>query len=979
MNARKLRLILINILTSTILFSNVPGKITGRVIDFGNGETLMGANVILEGLGAGAATDLDGSYFINNVPPGSHTIIVSYIGYNMYRINNVKINSGELLRFDISLKKQNLQMSSVIVEAQAIRTGDAYLLSKQKNSINIQDGVSAAQISRSGDSNAAEAAKRICGITIMDDKYVYVRGLGDRYTTTEMNGVPIPSPDPEKKTVPLNLFPSALLESVTAYKTYTPDMPGAFAGGNVNIKTKAYPDNKIYKMSFSLGHKSYPKRGQTYYSLKGGSLDFFGYDDGTRRLPTIIPDTLKLDEWNSRLDTDTKIRKKLLGDVGRAFNTDFALNTGKTLPPISAGITYGNRFNPTSNFEWGFFTNTTFSNDYTFKESDVYEYSLLKDVGLDPGLSIENEKSEYNTNLASTFSAGMKLYNKHKINLHYIYTHRSQSYVNKGRGYAFQFDDGIFVKQYYVEKAISNLTLSGTHQFKFLTDHKLEWSFSNGRSKLDQPDFRGYNYRVKTQDVNGNPNVYYQMDTYSWSSGTRDFTKGYDRNRNFDINYATSINDRFDELYKLKIGTRFQKKSRDFYRRAFYHKYATEWGGGAIPPDITVVYDENLLGATLVDSNYFDIGENGDVIPGLILVESTQPSDGYESSEKMVAEYLMIDIPLGFGLYRPLNIVRFIGGLRREKYNISLYPYSPINHDPFVSVITGDTVKANLHKIDFLPSYNIFIQLPNNFNIRLSHSRTVAKAEFREIAPFEFQAFYGDDIVVGYPWLKTTNIFNYDIRFEWYRAAGEVLALSLFRKNFKNPIESALIEASGKVYRTYQNADNARSWGVEVDSKTHLGFIPARHGRAFLLFNFTWTQSEVEIDSLVTIFTGYSIKNDATSRKRPLQGQSDFILNFGIYYNNLKGFYTSLSYNVFSKRLISLGVASIPDEYELPFHSLNLTASKSFKKAKVSAKIKNILNSKMVIGQKDPFTGDFKSTLSYKPKMSFSIGVSYDL
>ena len=972
-----LKLIFFKLLLVGLLMAQT-GKITGRIIDKQNGEALLGANVIIEGTGIGAATDLDGYYTIYDVPVGTYDLMISYIGYESQRITNVAVIENEMIRMDFALSVRSLEMGSVVVEVDAARSSDSYLLTEQKKSVNMQDAVGAAQMSRAGDSNAAEAAKRISGVTVLDGKYVYVRGLGDRYTNTEMNGAPVPSPEPEKRTVPLNLFPTALLESVTALKTYTPDMPGAFGGGNVNIRTKSYPDKMILKASIAATEKSYPKKNHTYLRGSGGSTDFWGFDDGSRDLPSLIPADQKLSEWNAELATGAAERKKLLGDIGREFGTDFITESGKAGQPISLGLSFGNRFAPGKNLEWGFFANSTFSNDYDYTETALNEYSIIE-AGLDTTINMDSKKSGYSTNLGATFSAGVKLFNRHKLNAYYVYTHTSEQSVNQARGYAFQFDDGLFLKEYYVEKSIRNLTLSGTHQFDFLIDHRFDWNLVQGESNLSQPDFKGLNYRVKQTEVDGQPVEYYQMDTYSWSAGTRDFTRGFDTNQNFDLNYNASTKDRFGDIYKLKIGYRNQEKTREFSRRAFYHKYGTKWGGGAIPSDISVVYDIDDMGTTLVDTNYFDLDTAGTAIPGLMVVEGTQPSDAYESAENMEAAYAMIDVPLSFGGLLPwLRNIRFIGGVRQEDYRLELNPYHPLTGEPFVSNITGDTVFANINEVDYLPSYNLLEQLPRDVNIRLSHSRTVARAEFREIAPFEFQAFYGDEIVVGFPWLKTTDIHNYDFRVEWYRSAGELLAFSLFKKDFDNPIEAALIEASGKIYKTYQNAKHADSWGLELDSRTQLDFIPTKWGLTTLLLNGTWTQSEVAVDSMITIFTGYAVENEATSSRRPLQGQSDFIINVALDYNNLKGFNATLSYNTFSKRLISLGVARIPDEYEQPFHSLNLTASQRWNNFKISAKIKNILNSQVTLGHKDPVTKEFKTTKVYKPGLSFSLGAAYD-
>ncbi|MBN2601511.1 MAG: hypothetical protein JXR87_05930, partial [Candidatus Marinimicrobia bacterium] len=779
--------------------------------------------------------------------------------------------------------------------------------------------------------------------------------------------------------VPLNLFPSSILESVTAYKTYTPDLPGAFAGGNVNIKTKAYPDNRVFTISTSASEKTYPIHDQAYMMpSRNSGTRFWGFDQGFRAMPSSIPDGAVLNVYNIPSCNSHLERAELLGKIGQDFNTDYTSERGQASKPISFGISAGNQFKPLKNFEWGYFGNTSFSNDYSYiiKEDILYGSD---NTGLFRDIDVTNRKSTYSTNTAATFSTGMKLFNSQKMSLHYIYTHNSENYVNIGRGMADQFDAGVFYKEFYAERSIRNITLSGNHQFNFLVKNKIDWSYNKGRSILYQPDFKGNNYRVKNLVIDGDTVEYYQMDTYGWSAGTRDYTQGYDNNENIDLNYLLSFKDRFDSEYKLKIGSRFQNKNRDFTRRAFYNKYAYQWFAGEIPSDLTVYYDIDELGSALVDSNYFSVNEDGSVNPGLIMAESTQPNDGYRASEHLDAGYVMIEIPLGFGLFGPLNHVRFIGGARREDYNLKLTPYSPANGEKYYSNILGDTIDVTYQKVDYLPSYNLFVQMPGNFNIRVSHSRTVARAEFRELAPFEFQALYGGEIIVGYPWLKTTDIYNYDLRAEWFYSAGEMLAVSLFKKDFINPIERAMFDLSDKRYRTYQNTHRAESWGIEFDSRTDLNFIPTNIGKSTFLLNFTWTQSEVTPGDSITIFTGQSIINQGNLSKRPLQGQSDFIVNASIAFMDMKGFNAALSYNTFSKRLVSLGISPLPDEYELPFHSLNFTASKKIDRMKLSLKLKNILDSNIVYAQEDPSTNKYLKTTEFKPGRSISLGLSYDI
>ncbi len=970
---KTLKLLTIILLIATTILASQNSKITGRVIDGKTGDALMGANVILEGIGLGGATDMDGTFRIYKISPGEYNLKASYIGYQTKKVLNISVTAGKTTNLDIVLDPVSLEMSTVVVEVEAKKTGSTYLLAKQKNSVNVQDGISSDQISKNGDSDAADAAKRIVGLSITDDNSIVIRGLSGRYTQTEVNSVPMPSPNADKSDIPLNLFPSTLLESITVKKTYTPDMPGTFAGGNINIKIKAYPDFRVFKTSFSLNQKSNIIQNNKFLTM-GSNNNFLGFDN-IRQMPDIIPHDIKLSEWNSELGTDPIKRKVFLGNVGKAFNTSFTPDQKTTTQPFSAGVSLGNRYELSKNFEWGFFINSTFSNGYSYKVEEYNKYSVTN-AGFEQRIGFYNERSSYNTNLASTISTGIKLYNNHKISLHYIYTHNSEEKFQIGRGFADQFDNGIFLKSFYAEKQINNITFHGDHNFENFLNSKIEWSYTRGNSRLYQPDERGINLRRK--DSNNNDS-YLQMDIYSWSAGTRKYTNGHDNNKNFDFKYSIYVKDQFGDKYKINIGTRIQSKDRAFSSRNFYHKYASEWSSTAIPSSITVFDNENTIGSTFVDSNYFSMDQNGNVNPGLIMVEDTKGSDAYEAFENINAGYFMIDMPLSFGLFEKIRNIHLITGVRKENYKLQLNPFDPVTKDKFVSNITGDTLSSKINESKYLPSINLIGKFKNNFNIRASYSKTVTRAEFREIAPLEYQAFYGGDVLVGYPELKTTDIYNYDLRFEWYRKADEILAINFFKKDFDNPIEVSLIETSGKIYKTYQNAKSADNRGIEFDSRFGLDFIPTTLGKLVGSFNFSWIQTKVSVSDSISMFTGIVVENEATSKNRALQGQSNAVINAGLYFNNLKGLNASLSYNFFSKRIATLGVGGLPDEYEFPYHSLNITGSQKWNNLKFSMKIKNLLDSKMKFGIENKENNEIKYTRIFSPGLSFSFGVTYDL
>lgn len=952
-------------LTAFLYGAEKTAKITGCVIDQKTGEPLIGANVIVKGTSFGAATDLDGNYYISGMPGGVYHLLVTYVGYETSEIQNVSAVPNGLNRVNIALLSTVVNLNEVVVETKVKTDGDAFILAERQRSDKIQDGISAEQMSRSGDGNAADAVRRITGVSVQDGKYVSVRGLSDRYVSTAMNGVPLPSPEPEKKSVPLDLFTSGILESITAYKTYTPDLPGVFAGGAVNIRTKAYPDSRIFNAKFGLSGKT-SLLNADYMTGTRSRTDYFGFDDGSRAIPDAIPADNMLSEWSPLPGYSFSEWKAQLGHYGQSFGTDFTIQSARIGQPLSLGLNYGNRYIVSNNFEYGFYTNLNFSNGYAYKE-EIYRRYAVSDMDILSRTDISNRTSGYTTNLSLSGSTGFKLKNKHRVKLYGLYTHNSESSLTFGRGRTPNLDEnGIYIKEYFVEKSILNGTMTGDHVFSDIMNSRLEWALNAGISLLSEPDIKSHNYKyIASGD-------YYEIARSSAKAGQRYFTDGYDRNANADIHYKTSVHDKFNELYTLKIGGRLQYKDRNFSKRNFYHEYSD----GAWPADLIRV-EKDQFGAVFRDSNFVSYPDES----GLILLESTDMAsrNAYWANEFIAAAYMMADVPLGFTRWNFLNRFRFVGGFRYEYYGLDLIPYNPVTGMQYSSPLIGDgllPVEANINEHEIFPSLNLQYQIAASMKLRLSYSKTVARAEFREIAPFEFQQFYGGSAVVGYPFLKTTDIYNYDIRYEWFHGAGELLAIGVFFKNFINPIEISQIETADESYLTYQNAVNANTQGVEIDFRNDLGLIDPAKGRLMAIFNTTLSLSEVHADNMITLFNGVRIQNNSTTLKRPLQGQSGIMANATLSYTNIKGWNAALAYNTFSKRLSALGSGSIPNEYELPFHSLNLTLSKKVRNIQFSVKAGNLLNSQIRFGIFDA-ENNFYATRAYRPGIDYSASIQY--
>ncbi|MBW6457698.1 MAG: carboxypeptidase-like regulatory domain-containing protein [FCB group bacterium] len=941
------------------------GRISGRVVDRKTGEPLIGANVIVKGSAHGSASDLDGYYFISGLPLGSCQLVVRYMGYETAEIEDIVIRGNNIEHVNIMLTPAVMRLNEVLVEGSANVNSDLYVLLEQKKSNKIQDGISSEQMSRSGDGNAADAAKRITGLSVQEGKYISIRGLNDRYVSTEMNGAPVPSPEPEKKSVPLDLFTTGILESIVAYKTFTPDLPGNFGAGTVNIKTKAYPDVRVIHVKFGLAGKSALYHAN-FINTSRGTLDYFGFDDGSRSIPDMIPRDRILTEWATPPGYSYSQWKEQLGEYGRSFRTDYCFQPISPGQAISLSANYGNRYRTNSGMEYGFYSNVNFSNSYGYREEQYRRYAVSQS-GMIVNTDINNQKSTYNTNLSVSGSTGLKWNERHKFKLYGLYTHNSESSLTFGNGRTQNIDDnGIYIREYFVEKSILNGTATGEHAFDDKLNSRLEWALNGGISSLNEPDVKSHNYRYITSGS------HYEIERSSAKAGQRAFTWGNDRNVNTDINYRTSVHDKWRDIYVFKAGGRFQYKNRDFSKRIFYHEHS----GGPWPLELVRVQD-NAFGSVFNTANFLQEGNDA----GLIILEAADMAarNAYRADEWILAAYAMMDVPLGFGQIDYLNKIRFVGGLRYEYYDLNLIPYNPVTRTRYSSPLINNgltPVEANIKEHELLPGLNFQYDINSLMKLRLSYSKTVARPEFREIAPFEFQQFYGGSAIVGYPFLETTDIYNYDLRYEWYYGPGEMFALSVFHKNLINPIEISQIETADESYLTYQNALYARIQGLEFDFRNRLPFFNAESGNLMLMFNCMLSLSEVETNEMITLFNGVRIRNNSTTLKRPLQGQSNLSTNVTLAYNDHGGWSGALTYHVFSKRLYALGSGSVPNTYEMPFHSLNMTLSKKFKNFKIDLKADNILNAKVRFGIFDHH-GLFYPSNEYKPGIGYSINMQY--
>lgn len=952
---------------------STAATIKGTISDSDNKDPLIGASVLILETTIGANTDIDGFYTIQNIPEGNYQLKITYIGYEPFISDSIFLESDSYLTYDQSLTAKPLEAMSVQVEALLDKNDGSDIISEKKKSKTIQDAVSSEDISKTGDSNVADAVKRISGVSITDGKFAVVRGLSSRYTNTVLNSSPVPSPEADKKIIPLDLIPTSVIASVSAHKTYTPNMPGMFAGGSIDIKTKAYPDNKVFNFKISMGDKI-AKEGSSYLLQHRSFMDFIGYDDN-RKLPANIPSDKVIHKATiyRPIGLTTIQWYGMLGEYGRQLENKYRPRSGSPVKPISLGMDIGNKYDFQA-FEFGYFSNLTFSNTYTNRSITNTQYSLSDNI-VNEYSKMDNSRSSYNTNLGLNFSSGIKYLDNHHIQYKFLYSHVSSDEANQSVGFTPNIQPGLFLRSSYEEKLIQNHHLSGKHEFYGLINSKIEWSSSNGISSIFDPDTRSHNYEIiDIENEDGTVSSAYYIDRQAQKIGYRDFADGFDNNSNTDFDISMNFN-LFGISTSSNFGYRNQIKDRTFERRSLSitNSSSSSWNDSVL-----YTYSLDDIGQAFDNENYFALDDStGEWSHGLILQDETANNafNGYEAKEDIEAFYLMFNSTL---LNNYAYVVELMAGSRFEKYQLNLNSYNPITGDPSVTVYGDTTIVNNIYD-DVFPALTFSVLHNDNKKILLSYSKTVNRPQFREMAPIAYQEFYAGEVAIGFPFLEPSYIKNYDFRFEWYLSKFELFSIGLFSKTFDNPIETSFISTPDLTYETFQNAKNAKTSGIEIEFRKRLPIIPIHIGGISLFSNLTISDSEVEVDTLVTLFNGTQYGNDVQETKRKLQGHSNVLFNITLDGKFNNGYNASLSYNTFSKRISSIGSGLTGDEYEYPFHLVNITAAKKFNNnLKVSLKIKNLLNSKVRFGIEDENNERYYKNI-YEPGYSYSIGLSYSI
>ncbi|MBN1633655.1 MAG: TonB-dependent receptor [Ignavibacteria bacterium] len=919
----KLFTYLITILILTAISSNAQ-SIRGKIIDEHNSDVLVGATVKIEGTNKGTITDLTGTYLIENLEPGIYDIRISYIGYSDKIIKSVSLKENETVRLDASLLLADITTEEIVVEASITLSNEKALLVEQKNSDKVTDGISEQQIKRAPDASASEVLKRVIGVNIVNDKFVFIRGTSDRYSLTTLNGVQLPSTETDKKSFSFDIFPSNLIENIIITKSYTPDQPGNYSGGLVQVNTKDFPDGLTlnYNTSLVFNENSTNKDFRTYSANQNKLLFFYtGRDDGGRLLPSNIPD--------NRM-TNSNYTQEELTEFSKSFRNNWGQSTRKAPFNTNLQLSLGNNFNLFNNPLGVFIAysyRTGFSNTDMTRTQYNIDLSTLEDIG--------GRNSEFAVLNGGIMNLNYKIGDYNKIGWKTTYSINSEditSFLEGTRKYTSEENkDFKMYETKFTERQLFSTIISGDHFIKELLKATIDWKVSYSEAVRTEPDIKTMSYeRTAGTDDPFNARLGSVADA---DGGGRFFSDLKDINRSVMLNFTTPFIRLKDKNTKIKLGLYGNTTSRNFNARNFAPRNAGGSGYLLFLPLETIFSPENI-GTSKI-----------------LYEELTRESDKYRASEENFAGYLMFDIPY--------EKFRLITGLRYE------YNRQQVN----TLGIINEPITADLKNLNLLPSVNIIYSLTDKINIRTSASQTVSRPELREIAPFGFIDFITGVKISGNPDLKQSLVQNYDLRFEMYPEAGEIISASLFYKNFSSPIEEIYSPGQNNPERTFDNAKNgAVNYGIEFEVRKNLGFIDRFLSNFSFNANLTILNSEINLEGLQSISTG---------KTRRMQGQSPYTINFGLFYDNYDiGTSINFLYNKFGRRISEVGYNGYADIEEEGNDIIDFSASKKiFENFEIKFSVKDILNQEKRYYQK---TGnEDKIVRTYNSGTRYTITAGY--
>lgn len=896
-----------------------PGKgvVWGRVTDAELHEPIIEAQVRVEGLVGGKKvevfTDEEG-YFRLELPPGTYTVRVFYELHEPLRLEGLQVALGQIQRADAEIVPQEGALEESLIEDRAETASlEGQTLSRQRAAA-VRDGVGRAEIAKSTDSNAAEAAQRVVGASIVDGRFVYVRGLGERYTNSLLNGAPLASPDPNRAAVPLDLFPALVLDAVHISKTFTPDLPGDFAGGSVQIETRAIPSKPLFSVSLKGGFNDQATFRQRL-DHRGGGWDWLGIDDGARGLPSSLGDFAA--RRNTVRPDGSVVTNEDVTRIGRDMNSSMASTRSTALPDHGLSVVAGNGYR-IGGGRIGYLAALNYDRSYE-RIANGIRRNFLNNRTPDGRLqalqdfTYQEGSSEVRWGVFAT--AMFEPTKEHRLRATVLHSLQNEDKTVQYDGFHLGLNAEISnTRLSFVTQTMTLGQVRGEHDFAQLKGGSLDYTLYVASARRDEPDTRDTAYQYVPA-----------LDSYAFvdgpDSGRHFWSEQTERTYGGTFNWTQPLS----ETAKVKFGGLLSTKDRDFWARRFAYRWSSNTPLPVCPPGSS--FPTECPKSHFVDDN---IGTRP-TRHMFELQEGTRSTDAYRAGLDVYAAYALVDA-------RVFDRIRLIVGPRVEWTRQTVTPIPRYGAEATVS-------PSDLSDVDVLPAASLVFDATRTVKFRASVSRTLARPQVRELAPFSFNDYFGGREVLGNPDLVLTKILNGDVRVEYFPTLREVLALSFFVKDFTDPIEPVVIPGgeSTTALLTFRNAPGARVLGAELELRKSLGGLHESLVPFSILSNLTLAHSRIEVPQ-----TG---RGFITSTSRPLVNQAPVTFNLALDYSS-GGNNARLLFNVVSRRLVEVGTLGLPDGYLQPRPTLDATFGRDFGEhwqLKLSAE--NLLNAPYLVTQ----------------------------
>ena len=901
---------------ATAATAQSQGLIRGLVVNARDQQPVAGTRISVQGMSAAVqsfsldlVSDVQGR-FQASVPAGEFGLTAEAQGFDLLIQDGLAVRSGATVDTTLTLGAPataaavspdvgispdsgataaadgTQKLGGVNVRGNYQRGGQALYLDEKRASPVVAETLGAEQIARTGDSDAATTLKRVTGLTLVDGRFIYVRGLGERYSSVSLNGAPIPSPDPTRRVVPLDLFPTDLLDGVVVQKGYTPDMPGEFGGGAVLLRTRDVPSKFFFRINGTLGYQD----GTSFddgYTYEGGGHDWTGHDDGTRALPDSLAaatagGAVLRPQTPLNPNGATPAQLERYGEDVAASGYDVQRET--LAPDLGFSAAIGNRWNIGEQSKFGFTAAVRYNQAWDRNE-EVRRTFQASSAGLEPADNLAVDDTRRNVDFSAFLNLGYELSPQHRFNATSVLLRQSEDRTKLSEGIQDE-QQARFTELRWTENQLFAQQLGGNHLFPAAHDLSLDWQYTWARATRDEPDTRKYRY---DREVDGSL-------VFSQRSDSNQMTWAELDDHQRDLNIKGKLPFDFDgTTLDIAFGGEKTKRNRDASLRSFSFSAA---GPVARDPAVLALPIDQVLGPDHIGPN------------GFVLTESTLPTDNYFARQDLTAWFLGLDANIAYKY-------RIAIGARREQNDQAVTTFALSNPEA-PPVVAGEDTSSTLPSAAFTWAYS------DNGQLRASYSKTLSRPDFRELSPAPYLDPLLDVQVVGNPDLVSASIRNYDLRWEYYFSPVETFSIGAFLKEFENPIEKTRLPGSG-VLLSLDNAQSARNYGIELDVSKGLEFVADWPGFRHIHgdwanwnigFNYARIKSTIQLDPLDASFQ--------TNLNRPMQGQSPYVANVQIGHQAGDGSSeATLLYNVSGRRIAAVGVASQPDIYEEAFRQLD--------------------------------------------------------